>query len=900
MTLSKILRSALLLIVAASVLLGGMVPLKTVSAAESSFSTKTVDAGRNPSLSLDPGGSPKIAYCYQVDPASATINYQLRYAERSDRYNPAAAWSWVVVESLPTNTSCAEAVLQLDNAGTIHIAYLTGRSSTYEIKHATKSSASSDWTIQVVDSSSTRIFRDLSLALTPSGLPRIAFFDATNKDLMYAHYDGAAWQTSSPLDSAGDVGRWASLVISESGIEHIFYPDLTTKPNFKHAWRDEVGWNFETYDPLNDPISGGSVAKAVVMADESLHVLYALPSTCGTNVCTSIRYATKVGSTWQDEEVTSYSFSTGSLTDFVIAVSQEGVPSISYLYWNGSPYGNGVLYVWTKGTSGWTSQTLPQNYHMTSMEIDAQGNNHAAIFYCNYQYCTTQYAYRAAPESSESYTVSGSVHVTGGKPLPGVRLSDGQGHSALSGADGSFVLTDLPNGSYTISAEKRGYNFAAPSLAVNIEGGDVSGIGFTADLPPWTLIYVLDGDNDQDEKYPNIFNYIEAGTGNPGVNIVALWDRLGSGNSAYYWMKPDSDLQTMATYTPGEETWPQGELNMGDPAVLESFTAWAMDSFPATHYALILDDHGDGLAGTMEDLTMQDYTSSYDLLDLNELQTALLEVTAPRQKIDVLVANACLMGMVEDGYQFRDVASYYVASENVQYSFTTGYTITLNMISQNSTPLDVGKAYVNGYADNIAPSGLPYTMSVADLSKVGSLKAAIESLAGALGSEIENFALPIFWIRNVEVQRFYLHLNKLNPHDFYIDLYDFARLVKERFSDPEIQAAADGVMAAIQDNYVVYNCSKFSTAQGVSIFFPDMKSSFYDDRYDFSIGTNWDRVEGPDIQASIQSTPTPKIWGNFLADVFHQVDPNGPDNPNPPEPIGKQEQFQVFLPILRR
>ena len=215
-----------------------------------------------------------------------------------------------------------------------------------------------------------------------------------------------------------------------------------------------------------------------------------------------------------------------------------------------------------------------------------------------------------------------------------------------------------------------------------------------------------------------------------------------------------------------------------------------------------------------------------------------------------MVTNACLMGIVEDGYQFRDVASYYVASENKQHSFYTGYTNTLDAISRDASPLTVATAFADGYADEMMIRGWAYTMSVADLSKVDALKSAIETLAGALSSEIEDNAGPIFWIRNFEVRHFFPSI--YNPTRFYIDLYDFARLVKERFSDPEIQAAADGVMAAIQDNYVVHNRSNFSNAYGVSIFFPDMKSSFYDDRYDFSVGTNWDRTEVPDIRASVQ------------------------------------------------
>ncbi len=484
------------------------------------------------------------------------------------------------------------------------------------------------------------------------------------------------------------------------------------------------------------------------------------------------------------------------------------------------------------------------------------------------------------------FSISGTVNVLGGKPLPGARISDGQGHTVISGMDGSFIITGLENGNYLVTVEKRGYTFPSSSLPVTVSGSDVSGAAFTADLPQWTLIYVLNGDNDLDADYQKTFNHIEAGTGNPGVNVVVLWDRLGTGDSAYYWMKPDANLATMATYTVGEDIWPQNELNMGDPTVLSSFTAWAMDSFPASQYTLVLDDHGDGLGGAL-----LDETSSGDLLTLKEIQTAILQPISTRQKLNVLVTNTCLMGMVEDGYQFRDLADYYVASEDRQKTFTTGYTNTLNVITQSDVPLAVAQAFANGYANEIITLGQSYTMSVADLSKVGALKTAIESLAGELDAEVANYSIQLWAIRNFSVKSF---------KGDYIDLYDFARLVKASFIDPEIQSAADGVMAAVQDNYIVHNSSSFDTAHGVSIFFPGMKSSYYDDRYDFSVGTDWAVTEGPDIQASIRAAAIPQVWGNMLAVVLFQVDPNGADNPTPPLPLSKLEEYQVFLPLLKR
>lgn len=52
--------------------------------------------------------------------------------------------------------------------------------------------------------------------------------------------------------------------------------------------------------------------------------------------------------------------------------------------------------------------------------------------------------------------------------------------SATSEADGSFHVTGLANGTYTITPSKEGYSFAPPSSQVEIAGADVTGLNFQA------------------------------------------------------------------------------------------------------------------------------------------------------------------------------------------------------------------------------------------------------------------------------------------------------------------------------------------------------------------------------------------------------------------------------------
>jgi len=74
--------------------------------------------------------------------------------------------------------------------------------------------------------------------------------------------------------------------------------------------------------------------------------------------------------------------------------------------------------------------------------------------------------------------VTGTVRDSAGQPLAGVTISDGAGHSATTGADGTYILSDLPAGPYTLTASKSGYTFSPASRTVTVPP-DASGQDFT-------------------------------------------------------------------------------------------------------------------------------------------------------------------------------------------------------------------------------------------------------------------------------------------------------------------------------------------------------------------------------------------------------------------------------------
>ncbi len=80
-----------------------------------------------------------------------------------------------------------------------------------------------------------------------------------------------------------------------------------------------------------------------------------------------------------------------------------------------------------------------------------------------------------------AYNITGVVLDANNTPLPGVLISVGTGYTATTQADGSYILTDLPVGSYLVIPYLVGYSFT-PSLAQVNVGPDAAQINFVGTI----------------------------------------------------------------------------------------------------------------------------------------------------------------------------------------------------------------------------------------------------------------------------------------------------------------------------------------------------------------------------------------------------------------------------------
>jgi hypothetical protein len=273
----------------------------------------------------------------------------------------------------------------------------------------------------------------------------------------------------------------------------------------------------------------------------------------------------------------------------------------------------------------------------------------------------------------------------------------------------------------------------------------------------WTFMVYLDGDNDLEQSALEDFLELSSVGSTPEVNVVCQLDRAPNYAHGY------GNWETCKRFyvTQGMAPWPEsavedlGEVNMGDPATLTDFVSWAVTGYPASRYALVLWDHGDGWlthsdeppgSGTLlywrggkspppspaKKAVCQDDTD-LDSLEVKEIRTALQAAPAD---LDLVGFDACLMGMVEIAYELAGAGpsagpAVMVGSED--YELTGGWpydaVISGLVASPASTPAELGTLIVESYYESIGQDG---TLSAVDLGRMGEFALTVSSFADAV------------------------------------------------------------------------------------------------------------------------------------------------------------------------
>lgn len=370
----------------------------------------------------------------------------------------------------------------------------------------------------------------------------------------------------------------------------------------------------------------------------------------------------------------------------------------------------------------------------------------------------------------------------------------------------------------------------------------------------WTWLVYMAGDNNLEGAGREDLKEMQQVGSTEQVNVIVQFDTEQNKTTRY---RVEMGRLTVLQEMPG--------VDCGDPNVLTEFIKWGIQQYPAEHYLVDVWNHGGGWENLPPDF---DYNSiklspprraatlkrtkrslfrttvykiderpaeqraiaidcgSCDYLDNQELHKALLAALPDGKKIDILGCDACLMNMLEIGYEMKDTASYMVGSEETEPAAGWPYADILQALTKNPqmSPQDLAQTIAQDYGqwyqqhgDVVADQAA--TQSALDLNQLGTVADAVNGLASVFIKHLDNVLDPIILAR-YRTQRF--------AYKEYIDLGDFAAQLLRQFpTDRQIREAATTIRDAIgsqaQGRFVIANTvwgRNVQRASGVSLYFP--------------------------------------------------------------------------------
>lgn len=388
----------------------------------------------------------------------------------------------------------------------------------------------------------------------------------------------------------------------------------------------------------------------------------------------------------------------------------------------------------------------------------------------------------------------------------------------------------------------------------------------------WTFIVYMAADNDlRSFAAKNIKQMTQIGS-NEHVNIVVHLDIRISGNKKVtrrYYIKKDTFVHMNADD-------PQTQsMDSGDQKTLISCCKWAIETFPARHYALVFWNHGSGILDTergrlsnvielfvfnpaTQMLELDRHVSPFDFLydrgvcwddttgnylTNQKLDAALREICTNylnNKKFDIIGFDACFMSMLEVGNIMKQYAHFMVGSQEVELGTGWYYDKVLAPFAQGSiAPADFAIHIVNAYHNAYQKITNDYTQSAIKLDGITTLEQEVDLIAQILLVGLKNQ-------KNSSVSNAIKKSSDKSVTHFsepgYIDFHHWCRNLLNNLQSitlhnaNETMALKQDLQAALQraiitlEKIVLANTSgkNLAQARGLSIYFPlhDIHNSY--------------------------------------------------------------------------
>ncbi len=371
---------------------------------------------------------------------------------------------------------------------------------------------------------------------------------------------------------------------------------------------------------------------------------------------------------------------------------------------------------------------------------------------------------------------------------------------------------------------------------------------------PWTFMVYLDGDNNLDAWGAYTLDLMAQGlaAGDYGnVAIPVLYDHYGDGGA-------EQGIVTAEGFVKLADV-PEPDMSSGD--TLAAFLEWAMEGWPAERYVLDVWDHGAGWYYLCSDSTTQAQESDDPLhgrMLVDELARGIRAgEAAVGRPVDMVLFEACNMGMVEVSYELGGLCDVMVGTELTQdYE---GIPWERTMATLDATPglatMGLGKAMCDdlvwSYQTQNKDASMIAALSAIDMSAQEELVAALDGLAVSLASNMKAWRGAVGGAAGAA--RNQMGFGGVSGYFWFADAYRFADEVGKRIADARVDRWCVRVKAAVANGlYTATGKNLVGKCYGLSIAFPPSLSAYnvacwpiFDYAgcgLDFTADTHWDEM----------------------------------------------------------
>lgn len=448
--------------------------------------------------------------------------------------------------------------------------------------------------------------------------------------------------------------------------------------------------------------------------------------------------------------------------------------------------------------------------------------------------------------------------------------------ASVSGCGGGGGGTGLISGA-TLPPLNGGVSFVIPTIPATLASRAACAANpVIAGRPRWTVLVYMNASNDlQPFSLLNIAQMVSVGSDATNVNIVVQWKQSSASElSQYCTCVPsfvgtrryllhnhpttslcsnltdftscstadptilDADRLADPTTNSTDPSSGASTSDMGDYLVLQNFVVWGMTTYPADNYALVIWDHGSAwrpvpgfraaTAKKASRAVSQDYVTG-DEIETQQIQTAL---TGLPSKLDMVIFDCSLEGMVEVAYQINPVARVMVCSEESPPGAGYPYKLWLATLkTSGKNPCDVGTNIVQDFVGNppyVTDTDL--TQSVIDLSQMPRVATSLQAFGTAMFADRTAESKLIQTARNLNYVQSY-GTDFLTLYAGLVDAYMYAGNMKKGTTNQAVSTAATNLQNALTNPttgavlYQAYGPTK-AGSNGLSIYCPDPTGQF--------------------------------------------------------------------------